>query len=355
MNYTENTFKGVPVKSQHKVPRKYLRAWENNDGKIVTLRKVGSPFYTVVENVETESWFYKFELLSELELRFLYKFVCDSRGLGFPVEIAMPMFQATVGSAIFNAITRHEIDSVSVFNSYVRMLSELRMFEDWFLETLVYVWHGVVTGVELDENSRNIISNIVKNGGEFLMCEVEDRAWPALELAIAGNSDLIETNTSHKASLVTYMVYQMFRGTKFVSIFNEDRTLSAESNVKVGRYVRYFAAEMVLSNLIPRLGDYCFIPVENTTEIEFLTGDAPVVNIAARNEPMSFDLYFPVSPTKAVLLVSRDRLDKCQWLEALRDEDADELNRQICGNCVEQIHARDERAFARGYKVGNGN
>lgn len=354
MNYTENIYKGKPVKSQHKVPRKYLRAWENKDGKIATLRKYGSPFYSAVENVEAESWFYQFELLSEQELGFLYNFVCGSHGFGFPAEIAVPMFQATLGSAIFNAITQHELDSVPLFNSYVRTLRELRMFEDWFLETLVYLWHGVVNGIELDDNSKKIISNIVRNGGEVLMCEVEDHALSALELAVAGNVDAIETNTDNKFAFVRYMVYQMVRGTKFVGIFNEDRTLSASSNVKVARYVRYFAAEMILQNLMPKLCDYHFVQLENTTEIEFLTGDAPVVNIAAKEDPVSFNLYFPVSPTRAVLLGLQHQLDKYPWIKAMGNENADKLNLQICDNCVDQIHARDERVFLRrGYKIGS--
>jgi hypothetical protein len=68
---------------------------------------------------------------------------------------------------------------------------------------------------------------------------------------------------------------------------------------------------------------YKIILLENATDIPFVTADQPVINIASNpNEtkmPDKFELYYPLSPTKAMMLVdpSGERLPRDSTVTAM--------------------------------------
>lgn len=54
--------------------------------------------------------------------------------------------------------------------------------------------------------------------------------------------------------------------------------------------------------------------LENHSEIPFITADQPIINIDANptqtKPPDGFDLYYPVSPSKAIMLLARSESDR---------------------------------------------
>lgn len=72
----------------------------------------------------------------------------------------------------------------------------------------------------------------------------------------------------------------------------------------------------------------------------FVTGDCPVINIAS-DTTKDLDIYWPISPSCALLLTSKDRYDDYykKRYGVLDFSAIDVLNRRIYANCVRIVHA----------------
>ena len=98
-------------------------------------------------------------------------------------------------------------------------------------------------------------------------------------------------------------------------------------------------------------GNEEFLLVENSTDLEFITGDNPICNLDAHDKSKFLDLYFPISPSKAVFICDKDRVMLYPEMNRPTIQDVHNLNRKICGNSISQVFAknRDTLHFG-GYK-----
>lgn len=301
MSFSENMYKGPITKLQHTVPREYLSSWFN--GVIYTLRQGSNVPFPVrsLMGIEAESYFYQFPKLSESEEKTLD---IIAQTLEIPQEIYSSFKMATVGSASFKEL----------------------------LETSPFA----------TAQDKELANKIVRNGAEPLMSEIESKAWPVLKMLLRGDCSLDE---SDKKAFAKYMIYQMCRGKKFSQCCNQKcGQFSAESMTKIGDYLRWLLAMMICSNVLPHVNNKTFLLLDNLTEIEFITGDAPVFNLASGSDG-KFDLYFPISPTRAIIFVDTDRANEYQHLSKPTKDNVNKLNEQLCRNCVEQIHASQKRTL----------
>lgn len=71
----------------------------------------------------------------------------------------------------------------------------------------------------------------------------------------------------------------------------------------------HIVASNVGRSLFADRNEYRIAILENPTDVPFITADQPIVNIAAKpygiEAPGKFDLFYPLSPTKAMLLTGR--------------------------------------------------
>lgn len=336
---TEKNKNGSLVKSQHKVSRKYLAAWCDAEGMLFTLRKDGKMFSCGVEGVEAENYFYQFKNLSIDELEDVFR--CANRvadGI-MSVENVQVLLQETAGSAIINNILSGQCLGRAEFESYMERAYQMGAFSAEFVAFARKVWSWKNAALELEANE---VDRYVKNGGEMLMCEIENEAWPALNLAVAGQVEEINENDALKWHLAKYMVYQTMRGDKFVELFKKIFH-GLPSGKNIASYLRYFTAERVLCYLRQKLSDVSFRLVENTTAEEFLTGDNPVfdpmLNPSRAPRLGEWAFYFPVSPRRALLLIGNGAESKYTRFLKPSLKEVVELNCRLCEVCVGQIHA----------------
>lgn len=336
---TKKNDNGSLVKSQHKVPRKYLAQWCNAEGKLFTLRKDGKIFSCGVKGVEAEDYFYKFKRLSIEELGDVFRFATTAVDGIMSVESVQMLLQYTTGSAIISNILSGQCRDRAEFESYMEHACQMGAFSAEFASFAQKVLSCKNAGLKLEPRE---IDRYVKNGGEMLMCEIEDKAWPALDLAVAGQVEKINEDAELKWHFAKYLVYQTMRGDKFVELFKKIfHGLLAGS--RIASYLRYFTAERVLCYLRQKLSDVSFRLIENTTEEEFLTGDNPVFDPmlnpdrVPRLEEWAF--YFPVSPRRALLLIGNGAESKYARFLKPSSNEMVELNRILCDSCVSQIHA----------------
>lgn len=339
---------GQVVIHQHKVPRKYLSAWCCDAGALHTLRCDGKEFSCGAEGVEAENSYYHFVDLTKEELRFLFRFVTQGNFLGMPVKEVQLRMDTLVGTALLNGIVAGMRSDRSEFDAYMKEASSLNVFSSEFMQTVWAVWSFNHLGLPLREAYKQQLDRVVMNGGESLLCEIENAAWHALDLAVIGRVQEINSNKDLKESLARYMVYQMMRGDVLPKTFGEDgHTLSKESLVRVASYVRYFLADALWVGLARRLDSMNFWLIENSTTEEFITGDNPVFNLDRSMPPSEFTLYFPVSPSRAVLLVSQSVESKYTRFLRPSIDDVKELNCRLCDACISQIHASRKDTFSR--------
>ena len=331
------------VKLQHKVPRKYLEAWCGTDGRLFTLRRGGNLFSCSVTKVDAQKYFYQFEFLSIDELEFLFRLLTD--WLGFPLEYVQQRITLMMGSVILNRIISGACPDRSEFELYVEQASRMGAISASFANIARMAWVSKNAGVEINADEALKVDAFVKNGGEKILCKIEEDAWSALDLAVGGQVCRINENSELKWHHAKYMVYQTMRGDKFIALAKNGFRGFPPSGFteRVASYMRYFMAEKLMDSLHQKMSEVNFRLIENTTDEEFLTSDNPIFDpLLSPGHTSSLNkwaFFFPVSPRRALLLIGNEAESKyARFLNPSIDEVV-ELNCRLCDSCVSQIHA----------------
>ena len=346
MEFSDNIYKGPITESQHKVPRKYLRAWENEDGKVFTIRKSGDCFPSAVEKIEASNYFYEFQYLNVHEASVLIDW---ARKL-LPKSLCDIQLQASLGSALLYHFMVGKLEAHADWTEYIQMLRGKGVFEPGFIEALSCVCLSRKLNVPLPHGVEcEKWRKIVKNGWEPLLVAIENNGWTGLDLVLSGDVESINRDITIKMHLLKYMVFQMCRGDRFMRLMNVPLGhLSGESMARIGSYMRALLPICILGNLEEEINSGKFVLLRNGSK-SFITGDCPVVNLDGRDPPTSLLLFFPVSPELALLFIPSNADEEYykKFLD-LDDDRVNQLNTMLCGVCVEQVHANDAIILADG-------
>jgi hypothetical protein len=80
-----------------------------------------------------------------------------------------------------------------------------------------------------------------------------------------------------------------------------------ELYLQIANPLAHIVATNVGRSLYATRRQHTIMLLDNATNVPFVTADQPVINIAARPEdtmpPAKFELYYPISPTRAMLLL----------------------------------------------------
>lgn len=163
--------------------------------------------------------------------------------------------------------------------------------EDAFRESMALIDQQIV---ELNENYHTSIENMFQ---------------PILKSMKAG--DLTFLDDPEKRFAFYYGLSVQYARTNHIS--------GARSNMEQLHFDRYIRIANVLTHIIAinvgrsLMGDHehhRILLLDNITEIPFVTADQPIINLSARPKsfepPAKFELYYPVSPTKAMMLLNPD-------------------------------------------------
>jgi len=252
-------------KLQHYVPRFYLRAWAK-DEKIYCLQD-GNIRNPNIKNVGAENYFYRLQELSPEDVAFLREgIVKDSpQGLKSSHEELLQAFAAP--HLAKKALQEKGLATPEVIAEVDRTIIELNE-----------KFH-----TSIEESFRPYLAAMQQGDLRFL----EDQARTAVfykGLAV----QYARTNHLKKSR----QIFQPERFDLYMRIMNPLVHILS-SNVGLSLY-----AERERHNVIL---------LDNLTTVSFITADQPVINIAASpfdtEIPERFELYYPVSPQKAMLLL----------------------------------------------------
>lgn len=291
----------VGKKLHHIVPRFYLEAWAEK-GKVYCLQG-GEIFRTSLRNVAAENHFYRLRELSESDITFIR------------------------GAAIEDSPER------------LKPLHEnlLRQFASPHAAKAHYEKHGTASPILLAAINRDIAE-----ANENFHATIEQSFQPYLKSLRAGDLTFLSNDKDavmfYRGLAVQYMRTNHRRRIELA--MTPDNRVRYERTANVLTHIFAVNIGYSLFNDYPRLK---LVLIENPTDVPFITADQPVINIAAKlkdtGAPSTFEGYYPVSPTKALLILepNSEFLPKSITISAL---EAHFWNLRIASRAYRQVFAK---------------
>lgn len=256
---------GKTKKLQHFVPRFYLRAWAEKE-QVYCLQ--GSEIRRVnIKNVGAENYFYKLQELSPEDIGFLREFIKDSpEGLR----------------------TSHEklLRTLMIPHEAKRELEK--------------------TGLLTPEGTAVLDQAIVELNDDLHTSIEADFQW-YLESMISGYLAFLKN--PEQAAIFYHALSVQYARTNHIKrtrvVMDSKRF---EMYTRIANPLTHIVATNVGSSLYAERETHSIQILENKTSIPFITGDQPLINVASGPKdtapPARFDLYYPLSPRKAMVLLA---------------------------------------------------
>ncbi|GMO52133.1 MAG: hypothetical protein Ta2G_10010 [Termitinemataceae bacterium] len=284
------------TRRQHHVWRYYLEAWAKNDQ--IFCRQDNKIFYTNLTNIAVINDFYKFNALTEMDMKHLEYFI----------------------SKIIPELK--DIDNY-IINTFISLL-KLKKRDDISSEEMYK--QSKILQITFEEKLNTEIEN---NSIKYIDC-------------LRSSDFSFYNNEKDKLEFNVFISAQYFRTRKFKEIytklFNNTQYGNSENLVNIIRqiFIVNYSYNMTINN-------YKIELISNNSEYPLITGDQPVVNILGDgvNIPKDTILYYPISPKIAILLYQNDAIiDKI-----LDKEKILYYNNKIISNSVKQIFSNNRESL----------
>jgi hypothetical protein len=198
--------------------------------------------------------------------------------------------------------------------------------EDIFRKTMAYIDQQIV---EMNENFHTSIENLFQ---------------PILESMKAG--DLTFFDNPHQKYAFYYGLAVQYARTNHIN--------GARSNIKKEDFDRYIRIANVLTHIIATntgrslIGEHehhRIVLLDNATNIPFVTADQPIINLSASPKkvepPAKFELYYPLSPAKAMMLLEPDSVHMPHCL-SISAELAHHYNLLMAAHSFRQVYSNSK-------------
>ena len=288
------------VKKQHYVWQYMLQPW-TTDGKIACLRQAeNKAFVTGTTSVANETFFYLSSALTPQDMAYIETIIMRSR---------------------------HEL-----------LRQENRRTAAMF--QLSHQLRGSLQGVPESDPRRieaeNQLAVIDKTLGESYQTLFEQRATHLVDSLRASNCDFYR-DSKQALEFINFISHQFTRSPKLLDIASRIPNPIQGLDLKRTWLVEtHIYATNIAFSLFAEKEKYKFLFLRNNTDVSFITGDVPLINL---NEQTIDDvrMYYPLSPTHAVIYGVNPSIDFCRTQEIDRDQAAF-LNDRIYYMSVDQIY-----------------
>ena len=192
--------------------------------------------------------------------------------------------------------------------------------------------------LHLPEEQRHVetATKYIIEGEEHFMCDVEKHFWPILQKLLDGDESIVLSD-EETSRFIIYAIVQIARTPRIFSVF--EKSCPMYQNHK--RFFLYKWLGERVANLTRHQDCFELSLIINQTQLEFITGDIPLLNLSNRgHNPPHLDLFFPISPVKAVFFSENKRREIA--FPSFKNPDRgtiDSLNRALCNNCMKMIFA----------------
>lgn len=302
------------TKKQHYVWRFYLKPWTDDNQSIACCRN-DKIFRSNLMGIGQENYFYKFIEISDDEAWWIEKISLDGNEPDLLQKMCLSWVQTyRTPYKLINALRKMGIDTKSQFEK------------------------------------------IINEGEEKLYCKSEEIGLPYFEKLYSEDLSFYDS-IDGKSDFNIYICDQFFRTKKRQECLSnlQNRGINLQKLWPVFRHI--FATKLAFTFTYSVDKKFNIFLLHNRTEINFITGDQPVINRYATKEfqgkPIDkFEFYYPLTPKLAILLT-----EKKYTPEELTIYDTSmiiELNDLIFYNSQEQIYGLSEIELER-YKTMSRN
>lgn len=336
------------VVRQHYVPRHYLSAWGRPGRKkgkwLLWCKWMESGSFREVEvmSIGRGKRMYAYPRLNAKEQTLLIQFIKSKHKLFQPV-LARMYFPALFMPLYLRFL---EGECTLVFQGQVRELLCAGLSEDLlYAKMLEKMCHPCLMHGEEVESMKKDISVICDNGFEGLMTAMEEKFNSLLDRALKDDISFFDQKEDRQL-FIYYLLIQMLRTTKFDKLVDECKWNKYPELQKMLRHGTAF--EVAVMNA-KEWNDYELKLLKNHSKLAFITGDQPLVNLDANDDSPHFDVYYPISPTKAFLFLEKGRFECVySYLKDVSEREVHELNCKIAKVCMEQLFANSKSTFEVG-------
>ena len=305
-------------KKQHYVWKHYLSAWTTNNSLACLLKKENKIITVNTDKVASKKFFYELSYLTKKEEQiFNYMFIDNYSDQ----------------SKKLNEHWLHTSQAVFELEKFFQNLPD----STWKQESLK----------EIEIRKKNLVEN--------LFASIEGNAVENLKQLRDGDISFFEKEKD-KVDFCIFVACQYFRTKRMQDLVvgalndkNKQHEQLADVNwdaiIKMGRLVMMTNIGLVLYS------NYRCVMLENNTSTPFITGDQPTVNMDAEMyhmtngvSPKTLTIYYPVSPTKAILLTE----DKTIATHIkVSENDVERYNNKIAITSNEQLYATSVNCLKR--------
>ena len=166
-----------------------------------------------------------------------------------------------------------------------------------------------------------------------------------MESALNGDISFYDDERCHPFLNYLCTQYMRTKGVKerAIELCNADK--SAELS-RVWNVMLHMLATNVGVHLFLERNRRTLVLVHNRTDVPFITGDQPAINLQASrpHPPERLSIYYPISPRLALLLGDMD--EKLVFAtEGLTAAQASTLNEKVFEACYKQVFAQSEKSL----------
>lgn len=287
-------------KNQHYVWKHYLDAWAPS-GKIACYRQRERKAFTPnTKNIASETYFYRVFDLTEAELAYL--------------------------NGVINSQPERVRETLRGFVDMFQLVAQTRRL----LER-----HGKPDPA-IKAQSQALLDQAERCLGEQYHVAIEQRAIPLLDRL--RNGDASFRLNERDASCFSYFIATQYLRTARMRNAVVGAVAAAGIDISpVWPIECHFWSTEIGATLFLNRDRYRAVILTNRTDVSFITGDQPAINLHAANIP-EFRLYYPVTPETALLLT----VDPDEVNRSISHLESERLNHSIYSRSDDQIYGLDK-------------
>ena len=317
----------------------YLREWSSNG--VICVKFNNKIFKANISSIAQERYFYRLPSLSPDEFDFVVSYLRKNNDCLF--DKLKLYVESVLLPPIVVSYAERNYEKIETVLEYVK---ENQLVENNALLVILEKVSKIKDGPTFIKNCPfyNEIKKGIINLEENINCDIESNAKPCLESIC--NDDGSFFNTQEGFELLTlYMIHQLYRTPKYLSVANDlhlHSPFTKEGSVRILAALRLPIVSRFHARLLAKRSEYSIYILNNRTKLPFITGDQPLVNLDAARPVEHLDIFFPISPKKAILFCKNERFSPIySWMQNADIDHIDYLNRKICESCCKQIYSSE--------------
>lgn len=287
-------------KNQHYVWKHYLDAWAPS-GKIACYRQRERKAFTPnTKNIASETYFYRVFDLTEAELAYL--------------------------NGVINSRPERVRETLRGFVDMFQLVAQMRRL----LER-----HGKPDPA-IKAQYQALLDQAERSMGEQYHVAIEQRAIPLLDRLRNGDASFW-LNERDASSFSYFIATQYLRTARMRNAVVGTVAVAGIDISRVWPIECHFWSTEIGATLFLNRDRYRAVILTNRTDVSFITGDQPAINLHAANIP-EFRLYYPVTPETALLLT----VDPDEVNRSISHLESERLNHSIYSRSDDQIYGLDK-------------